>query len=91
MNKGEFLKAIAAKADMTQKDADAFYSAMIDVIVAELKKGEKIALLGFGTFEVKKKAAREGINPKTKQKIKIAASNAPAFKVGGSFKDQFNK
>lgn len=91
MNKGEFLKAIAAKADATQKQADAFYDAMMDVIVTELKKGEKIALLGFGTFEVKKKAAREGINPKTKAKIKIPASSAATFKLGKSFKDQFNK
>jgi len=59
------------------------------VLSDELKKGEKVALLGFGTFEVKKKAAREGINPLTKQKIKIAASTVPAFKFGGAFKDQF--
>lgn len=91
MNKGEFLKAVAVKADITQKQADAFYDAMMEVIVGELKKGEKVALLGFGTFEVKKKAAREGINPKTKEKIKIAAQNVPGFKIGGSFKEQFNK
>jgi len=90
MNKGEFLKAVAAKAEVTQKQADAFYDAMLDVISAELKKDEKIALIGFGTFEIKKKAAREGINPLTKKKIKIAASKVPAFKFGGAFKDQFN-
>ena len=91
MNKCEFIKAVAAKADLTQKDADAFYDAMLDVIAGELKGGNKVSLLGFGTFELKKKPAREGINPATKQKIKIAASNVPSFKIGGSFKDQFNK
>ena len=90
MNKGEFLKAIAAKAEMTQKQADAFYDAAMDVLVGELKKGDKVALLGFGTFELKKKAAREGINPKTGAKIKIAASSVPALKIGNSFKEIFN-
>ena len=90
MNKGEFLKAVAAKAEMPQTKADAFYDAFLGVIAEELKKGEKVALLGFGTFDLKVKAARTGINPATKQKIKIAASKAPAFKFGGAFKDQFN-
>ena len=89
MNKGEFLKAVAAKAGITQKQADEIYDATLAVLTEELKKGDKVALLGFGTFEVKKKAAREGINPKTKAKIKIAASNVPNFKFGGAFKDQF--
>ena len=62
----------------------------VDVIVKELKGGDKVTLMGFGTFELKKKAAREGINPLTKKPIKIAASNVPAFKLGGSFKDLFN-
>jgi len=90
MNKGEFIKAVAAKAGLTQKDADAFYEGMLAVITEELKGDNKIALLGFGTFELKKKDAREGINPLTKQKIKIAASKTPAFKAGGAFKELFN-
>ena len=90
MNKGEFIKAVAEGAGLTQKDAGAFYDAMLDVIVSQLKSGDKVTLMGFGTFELKKKAAREGINPLTKKPIKIAASNVPAFKLGGSFKDLFN-
>ncbi|MEG1499928.1 MAG: HU family DNA-binding protein [Clostridia bacterium] len=86
MNKGEFVKALAAKAEFTAKEATAAY----DAIVEELKAGEKIQLVGFGTFELKSKAAREGINPLTKQPVKIAACKVPALKIGKSFKELFN-
>jgi len=90
MNKGEFIKAYAAKAGVSQREADACYDAFVATVVDALKAGEKVALVGFGTFELKAKPQRVGINPATKQKITIAASKAPAFKVGKSFKDIFN-
>lgn len=90
MNKGEFIKAYAAKAGISQKEADAAYDAFVATVVDALKAGDKVALVGFGTFELKEKPAREGINPATKAKIQIPASKAPAFKVGKSFKDIFN-
>ena len=90
MNKGEFIKAYAAKAGMSQKEADLAYNAFVGTVVDALKAGEKVALVGFGSFELKSKPARVGINPATKAKINIAASKAPAFKVGKSFKDIFN-
>ncbi len=90
MNKSEFIKAFAEKANFTQKDAGIAFEAMVATVVDALKKGEKIAIAGFGTYEIKKKPARTGINPMTKQKVKIAASNAPAFKFGNSFKAIFN-
>ncbi len=90
MNKTEFLKAIAEKAGTTNKDTSAMYDAMLEVIAETLKNDDKIQLVGFGTFELKKKAAREGLNPATKEKIQIPASNAPTFKAGKAFKDMFN-
>ena len=74
MNKSEFIKAFAEKAKFTQKDAGIAFEAMVATIVDTLKKGDKIAIAGFGTYEIKKKAARTGINPMTKQKVKIKAS-----------------
>lgn len=90
MNKGELVKAVADKAGMTVKDAGAAYEAFVAVVADALKKGDKVALVGFGTFELKHKAAREGINPQTKAKVTIPASNAPALKFGKAFKDLFN-
>ena len=90
MNKQDFIKNIAAKADITQKDAGVYFDAMSGVIAEALKKGEKIQLVGFGTFSIKERAARMGINPKTKAKVKIAASKVPAFKFGSDFKKKFN-
>ncbi len=90
MNKAEFIKAFAEKANFTQKDAGIAFDAMAATIADTLKKGEKIQIAGFGTFEVKKRAAREGINPLTKQKVKIKACKVPSFKFGNSFKDMIN-
>ncbi len=90
MNKQEFIKAFADKANFTQKDAGIAFDAMAATIADVLKKGEKIQIAGFGTFEVKKRAAREGINPLTKQKVKIAACKVPSFKFGNSFKGLLN-
>ena len=87
MNKTELVAAIAEKAELTKKDAEKALAAVIDAITGAVKKGDKVQLVGFGTFEAKKRAAREGINPKTGAKIKIAASKAPAFKAGKAFKD----
>lgn len=87
MNKTELIAAVAEKAGLSKKDADKALAAVIDSIAAELKAGKKVALVGFGTFEVKARAARNGINPKTGETIKIAASKAPAFKAGKAFKD----
>ena len=90
MNKTELVAAVAEKAGLAKKDADKAVAAVIDAIVDTLKAGDKVALVGFGTFEVKSRAAREGINPLTKEKIKIAASKAPAFKAGKALKDAIN-
>lgn len=91
MNKAEFIKAFAEKANFTQKDAGIAFDAMAATIADVLKKGEKIQIAGFGTYEVKTRAAREGINPLTKKKIKIKACKVPSFKFGNSFKDLFTK
>jgi DNA-binding protein HU-beta len=87
MNKTELVAAIAEKAGIAKKDADKALAAFIDTVATELKKGEKIQLVGFGTFDVKERAAREGVNPATGAKIKIAASKSPAFKAGKALKD----
>ena len=90
MNKAEFIKAFADKANFTQKDAGIAFEAMVATVVDALKNNEKIAIAGFGTYEIKTKPARTGINPMTKEKVKIKASKAPAFKFGNSFKEIFN-
>lgn len=90
MNKADFIKAIAAKADLSIKDASAFVDAYSAVVADALKAGDKVAIAGLGTFELKAKAARQGFNPLTKQAITIPASNAPALKFGKQFKDLFN-
>ncbi len=87
MNKGELVSAIADKAGFTLKDADEAYKAFVASVAEALKKGEDVTLAGFGTFKVKTRAARTGINPQTKQKIKIPATKVPTFKFGKSFKE----
>ena len=82
MNKGEFVKAIADKAGLTQADAKKAVDATLEVITEALKAGDKVALVGFGTFSVAEKAARTGINPSTKKAIKIAAKKVAKFKAG---------
>ncbi|SFG18987.1 DNA-binding protein HU-beta [Lachnospiraceae bacterium C7] len=91
MNKAELVAAMAEKADLSKKDAEGALSAFQEVVVEELQKGEKIQLVGFGTFEVVERAARVGRNPQTKEEIQIPASKAPKFKPGKSLKDQLNK
>ena len=86
MTKTELVAAVAKKAALTGKDADKAVAAVIDVVTAALAKGEKVQITGFGTIEVREKAAREGRNPKTKETIKIAATKAPAFKAGATLK-----
>ena len=87
MNKTDLVAAIAEKADLTKKDAEKALAAVIESITKAIKKGDKVQLVGFGTFEARKRAAREGINPATGAKIKIAASKTPVFKAGKAFKD----
>ena len=91
MNKSELVAAIAAKAEISKKDSEKALAAFIDSVTAELKKGEKVQLVGFGTFEIRKRAARTGINPQTKKTIKIAASKNPVFKAGKALKDAVAK
>ena len=90
MNKGEFVKAMAERASLTLKEVSVAYDAFVGVVTDALKQGDKVQLVGFGTFEVRTKAAREGINPQTKEKVKIAASKAPVLKFGKAYKDLFN-
>ena len=87
MTKAELVSAIADKTKFTKKDSEAALVAVLDSITETLKKDEKVSLVGFGTFEVRTRAAREGINPQTKKKIKIAATKVPAFKAGKALKD----
>lgn len=89
MNKNELVRAIANNAGITLKDSALYLDSFIDTITAELKNGEKIQISGFGTFELKSKGAREGVNPKTGEKIKIDASKTPTFKFGKAYKDSF--
>ncbi len=90
MNKGEFIRAIAEKSELSLKDAASAFDAIQSVISDTLKGGDKIQIAGFGTFELREKAAREGINPATGAKVQIAACKAPALKFGKAFKDSFN-
>lgn len=91
MNKAELVAAIAEKTELSKKDSEKALKAFIDVVTEELVKGEKVQLVGFGTFEVAKRAARTGRNPQTKKTIKIKASKAPKFKAGKALKDVVNK
>lgn len=91
MNKTELVAAIADKADLSKKDAEVALKAFTDVVAEALKKDDKVQLVGFGTFEVSKRAARTGRNPQTGAEMKIAASKAPKFKAGKALKDIVNK
>ena len=87
MNKADLINAIADKADLSKADAGRAVDAMVEVITRALKKNDKVSLVGFGTFAVRKRAARMGRNPKTKEPIKIGASKNPVFKAGKALKD----
>ena len=91
MNKTELVAAIAEQAELTKKDAEKALKAFVDVVTDELKKGEKVQLVGFGTFEVAERAAREGRNPANGEAMQIHASKAPKFKAGKALKDEVNK
>ena len=90
MNKTELVAAIAEQAEISKKDAEKALTAFTDVVADEMKKGGKVQLVGFGTFEVAERKAREGRNPATKETIKIPASKAPKFKAGKALKDALN-
>lgn len=90
MNKGDFVGSVAEAAELSKADAGRAVDAMIDVIKKTLKKGGTVSLVGFGTFQVRKRAARTGRNPRTGQTIKIKASKAPGFKAGKALKDAVN-
>ena len=90
MNKTELIAAIAEKAEISKKDSEKALKAFIDVVAEQLKNDDKVQLVGFGTFEVSKRAAREGRNPQTGQTMKIAACKAPKFKAGKALKDAIN-
>ncbi|RGZ00121.1 HU family DNA-binding protein [Clostridium sp. AM58-1XD] len=91
MNKTELIAAVAEKAELSKKDAEKAVKAFTDVVAEELVKGEKIQLVGFGTFEVTAREEREGRNPKTGEPMKIPASKTPKFKVGKALKDMVNQ
>ena len=90
MTKVELIAAVAEKANLTKKDAEAAVNGALDVITESLKQGEKVQLVGFGTFEVRERGARTGRDPRTNQEIQIPASKAPAFKAGKALKDTVN-
>lgn len=90
MNKSELIAAVATKAEITKKDADAAVNAVIEAVTEALKDGDKVQLVGFGTFEVRQRGARTGRDPRTNKEIKIPASKAPAFKAGKALKDTVN-
>lgn len=90
MNKSELIAEVAAKAEITKKDADAAVNAVINSITDALKSGEKVQIVGFGTFEVRERSARIGRDPRTNKELKIPASKAPAFKAGKALKDTVN-
>ena len=87
MNKTELVAAVAAKAELSKKDAEAAVNAVFDSVKDALAEGDKVSLFGFGTFSVKTRAARTGLNPRTKETIEIPESKVPAFKAGSALKD----
>jgi len=91
MNKSELIAAVAEKAALTKKDADKAVNGMIDAITDALKAGDKVQMVGFGTFEVRSRGARKGRNPITKAEITIPASKLPVFKAGKAFKEAIGK
>ncbi|UBF26566.1 HU family DNA-binding protein [Kovacikia minuta CCNUW1] len=88
MNKGELVDQIASKANVTKKDADLVLTAMLEVILESVAKGDKVTLVGFGTFEARDRQAREGRNPSTGKPIKIPATRVPAFSAGKLFREK---
>ena len=91
MNKGELVAALAAKTEMTKKDSENALNAILDVITESMAKGDKVQLIGFGTFEAKSRPARVARNPRTGDSVKIEACKAPVFKAGKALKDAVNK
>ena len=91
MNKAELINAVAMKADVSKKDAEAVLSAALDTITAAMAQGEKVQLVGFGSFEVKKRAAHQGRNPKTNEPMEIPASVVPVFRAGKALKDAVSR
>ncbi len=91
MNKTELVAAVAEQAGLSKKDAEAALKAFTEVVAAELKNGGKVQMVGFGTFEVTERAARDGRNPRTGESMPIAASKAPKFKAGKALKDMVNE
>ena len=91
MNKAELIAAVAEKAALSKKDAEAAVNAALEAITAALQEGDKVQLVGFGSFEVKKRAARTGRNPRTKEVVEIPASQVPVFKAGKALKDAVAK
>ncbi|MGQ9512530.1 MULTISPECIES: HU family DNA-binding protein [Thermodesulfitimonas] len=91
MNKADLVASVAEKADLTKKDAERAIAAVFDSITAALANGEKVQLVGFGTFEVRQRAARKGRNPQTKAEIEIPAARVPVFKAGKLLKDAVGK
>ena len=91
MNKADLIAKIAEEAELSKKSAEAALNAFVGAVEGALKKGEKVQLVGFGSFEVRKRASRKGRNPQTKEEIKIPASKAPVFKAGKALKDLVNK
>ena len=91
MNKGELIAALAEKAELTKKESETALNAVLDVIADTMAKGDKVQLIGFGTFEAKSRPARVARNPRTGESVKIEASKAPVFKAGKALKDVVNK
>ncbi|WP_343769920.1 HU family DNA-binding protein [Clostridium malenominatum] len=91
VNKAELITSMAEKSKLTKKDAEILLKAFIESVEESLEKGEKVQLVGFGTFETRKRAARIGRNPKTREEITIPESTVPVFKPGKEFKDKVNK
>ena len=91
MNKAELIAAVAEKASLSKKDSEAAVNAALEAISAALQDGDKVQLVGFGSFEVKKRAARTGRNPRTKEVVEIPASQVPVFKAGKALKDAVSK
>ncbi len=90
MNKTELIAEVARNAEMTKKDAEKAFKSIVDVITAQLAKGDKVQIIGFGTFEIHQRKARTGKNPRTKETIKIPASKAAAFKSSKKLKEAVN-
>ena len=91
MNKAELVESIAKKTGLTKKDSESALNAFVEAVTESLKKDDKVQLVGFGSFEVRKRAARKGRNPQTKEEIKIPASKAPVFRAGKQLKELVNK